>query len=66
MKVGDKAKVEIPSLHNKQFEATVTQIAWFSNDMNVSSPSYYNVEMSIPNPNLDLKPGFKAVVRFGK
>lgn len=34
--------------------------------MNVSSPSYYNVEMSIPNPNLDLKPGFKAVVRFGK
>lgn len=66
VKVGDKAKVEIPSLHNKQFEATVTQIAWFSNDMNVSSPSYYNVEMSIPNPNLDLKPGFKAVVRFGK
>lgn len=66
VKVGDKANVEIPSLRNKQFEATVTQIAWFSNDMNVASPSYYNVQMSIPNPNLDLKPGFKAVVRFGK
>lgn len=66
VKVGDKANVEIPSLRNKKFEATVTQIAWFSNDMNVASPSYYNVQMSIPNPNLDLKPGFKAVVRFGK
>lgn len=66
IKVGDRASVEIPSLGNKKYEATVTEIAWVSNDMNVSTASYYNVELSIPNPQLELKPGFKAVVRFGK
>ena len=33
--------------------------------MNVANPSYYTVEITVPNPDLELKPGFKAVVRFG-
>ena len=37
---------------------------WLSTDMNVANPSYYNVELTVPNPDLILKPGFKAVVRF--
>ncbi len=64
LKVGDKATVEIPSLNNKAFEATVTEISWASSQMDVSQASYFNVELTIPNPNLELKPGFKAVVRF--
>lgn len=62
--LGDKAIVEIPSLGNRQFTGTVNEISWLSNDMNVANPSYYNVELSVPNPDLVLKPGFKAVVRF--
>ncbi|MDD4700871.1 MAG: efflux RND transporter periplasmic adaptor subunit [Desulfovibrio sp.] len=62
---GDKVEVEIPSLNNKVFPGKVTEISWVSNDMSVANPSYYTVEVTVPNPNLELKPGFKAVVRFG-
>ena len=64
LSVGDEATVEIPSLGNKTFKATISEIAWASNDMDVSRASYFNVELIIPNPDLELKPGFKAVVRF--
>ena len=64
IKEGDTATVEIPSLSDKKFSATVSEIAWVSNDMNVANPSYYTVELTVPNPDLELKPGFKAVVRF--
>lgn len=63
---GDMASVEIPSLENKKFPGKVSEISWASSDMNVASPSYYTVELTVPNPDLELKPGFKAVVRFGK
>ncbi|MDR1857311.1 MAG: efflux RND transporter periplasmic adaptor subunit [Desulfovibrio sp.] len=64
IKQGDKAEVEIPSLDNRRFTATVNEISWVSSDMNVSNPSYYTVELIVPNPDLLLKPGFKAVVYF--
>ncbi len=61
---GKTARVEIPSLNNKKFEAKVTEISWVSNDMNVDKPSYFTVNLMVPNPAFELKPGFKAVVRF--
>lgn len=64
IRVGDTANVEIPSLANRQFKGTVSEISWISTDMNVANPSYYTVELTVPNPELVLKPGFKAVVRF--
>lgn len=64
IKAGDSVEVEIPSLNNRKFAGTVNEISWVSNDMSVSNPSYYSVEITVPNPNLELKPGFKAVVRF--
>ncbi len=62
--VGDKAEVAISSLRDKVFAATVSEISWTANDMSVSNPSYYKVELRVPNPNFELKPGYKAVVRF--
>lgn len=64
IKVGDSVDVEIPSLNNRKFTGTVGEIAWSSNDMNVGNPSYYMVEITVPNPDLVMKPGFKAVARF--
>jgi multidrug efflux pump subunit AcrA (membrane-fusion protein) len=64
IKAGDSVEVEIPSLSNRKFAGTVNEISWVSSDMSVSNPSYYSVEITVPNPNLELKPGFKAVVRF--
>lgn len=66
IKVGDTAVVQIPSLRDKEFSARVAKIAWTSNDMNVANPSFYTVELTVPNPDLELKPGFKAVVHFGR
>ncbi len=64
LKVGDTATIEVPSLDNKNFTATITKIDWLSNQMGVSEASYFNVELTVPNPDLEMKPGFKAVVRF--
>ncbi|MBQ9406597.1 MAG: efflux RND transporter periplasmic adaptor subunit [Desulfovibrio sp.] len=64
IKEGDAVEVEIPSLHDKEVQGTVNEISWISTDMNVANPSYYTVEVTVPNPSLELKPGFKAVVRF--
>ncbi|MBE6442874.1 MAG: HlyD family efflux transporter periplasmic adaptor subunit [Desulfovibrio desulfuricans] len=64
IKEGDAVEVELPSLNDRKFHGTVNEISWISNDMNVSNPSYYTVEVTVPNPDLELKPGFKAVVRF--
>lgn len=64
--VGDVATVQIPSLQDKEFMASVSEISWASTDMNVGNPSYYTVELTVPNPTLELKPGFKAIVLFKK
>ena len=64
IKVGDAAEVEIPSLGKRSFKGVVNEISWLSTDMSVANPSYYTVELTVPNPDLILKPGFKAVVRF--
>lgn len=66
IKEGDIAMVQIPSLQDREFSAKVSKIAWTSGDMNVGNPSFYTVELTVPNPTLELKPGFKAVVHFNK
>lgn len=64
IKIGDTAEVEIPSLGKQSFKGIVDEISWISTDMDVANPSYYTVEVTVPNPDLILKPGFKAIVRF--
>lgn len=64
IKIGDEAEIEIPSLGNQVFKGKVTEISWTSTDMNVANPSYYMVELTVPNHELLMKPGFKAVARF--
>ncbi len=66
IKVGNEAIVTIPSLQDKAFKATVSQISWTSSDLKVEAASYFTVQLTIPNPGLELKPGFKAVVQFAK
>ncbi|MBD5608513.1 MAG: efflux RND transporter periplasmic adaptor subunit [Desulfovibrio sp.] len=64
IEVGDPVTVEAPALKNRKFKGIVSEISWISNDLNVANPSYYTVEVTVPNPDLALKPGFKAVVSF--
>ncbi len=62
MHLGDKATVTISSIPDTTFEATLDRISWAPVDPGLGKPSYYPVELSVPNPDLLLKEGYKTKV----
>ncbi len=62
--VGDTAKVVIPSLGNRELEATIVQIDRSPLDLGQDRPSYYAVELQTANSDLTLRQGFKASIFF--
>jgi multidrug efflux pump subunit AcrA (membrane-fusion protein) len=60
IKVGDKAEVTLDSLPGREFQGTVSRVSWSSNSTSLEQPSYYEVEIKVPNPDLALKEGLKA------
>jgi multidrug efflux pump subunit AcrA (membrane-fusion protein) len=60
IKPGQDAKVILESLPGQQFPAKVSRVAWASLTPGLDQPSYYDVEMTVPNPQLLLKEGLKA------
>lgn len=62
MQLGDKATVTVASIPNKTFQATLERISWAPVDPGLGKPSYYPVELSVPNPDLLLKEGYKTKV----
>lgn len=64
LSVGDKAKIVIPSLGDRQMEATIVQIDRSPVDMGLDRPSYYAVELHTPNTDLSLRQGFKTTIYF--
>ena len=66
VKIGQKAEVTLDALPGKKFQATVSRVAWSSIATGPDQPAYYEVELKIPNPDLDLKEGLKARVVLRK
>lgn len=64
IKSGDPAEVSLESLPGRVFNATVRPIPWVPLQTSLTQPSYYEVELSVPNPDLLIKEGFKAQVTF--
>ena len=64
LKVGDSAVVRIPSLQDREYAGKIMQIAWTPQALQTDTPSFYNVQLEVPNDDLVLKQGFKALVRF--
>ena len=62
VKIGQKADVTLDALPGKKFQATVSRVAWSSIATGPEQPAYYEVELKVPNPDLDLKEGLKARV----
>jgi hypothetical protein len=54
----------VPSLGNREFEATIVHIDKSPQDLALDRPTYYGVELKVPNPDLSLRQGFKAVITF--
>ena len=64
LREGDSAIVRVPSLQDREYTGKVMQIAWTPQSLQPDAPSFYSVQLEVPNNDLALKQGFKALVRF--
>lgn len=62
LKEGEAAVVTFDSIPGKKFEAKVSRIPWAPIPAALQQPSYYDVELTIPNPSLELKEGLKGQI----
>lgn len=62
LKLGDQAKVNFDSMPGKEFLATVSRIPWAPLPTALQQPSYYEIELTLPNADYSLKEGLKAQV----
>jgi multidrug efflux pump subunit AcrA (membrane-fusion protein) len=60
IKVGDRAEVTLTSLPGRKFAAVVSRISWSPITSKIDQPSYYEVELKVPNPDLALREGLKV------
>jgi multidrug efflux pump subunit AcrA (membrane-fusion protein) len=66
IKVGDPAEVTLDALPGRKFQGKVSRLSWSSNTTGLEQPSYYDVEITVPNPDLALKDGLKARIVLHK
>lgn len=62
LKEGEAATVTFDSIPGKKFSASVSRIPWAPIPSALQQPSYYDVELTIPNPTLELKEGLKGQI----
>ena len=62
------ATVTFDSIPGKKYAASVSRIPWAPIPAALQQPSYYDVELTIPNPGLELKEGLKGqiIIQPGK
>jgi multidrug efflux pump subunit AcrA (membrane-fusion protein) len=66
VKIGQAAEVTLDALPGRKFQARVSRVAWSSIATGPDQPAYYEIELKVPNPDLDLKEGLKARVVLRK
>ncbi|MEW6265463.1 MAG: efflux RND transporter periplasmic adaptor subunit [Thermodesulfobacteriota bacterium] len=64
MKIGDKAEFTVDSLPGHKYTGQVSRIAWSPTNPQWEQPSYYEVELTVTNPDLTLKEGLRCQVTF--
>jgi len=62
LNLGDQATVVFDSIPGKEFKATVSRIPWAPLPTALQQPSYYEIELTLPNADYALKEGLKAQV----
>ena len=66
IKLGETAAVTLESLPGRKFQGEVSRISWASLTPGLEQPAYYEVELKVPNPEMELKDGLKAQIVFRK
>lgn len=64
LQIGDQVHFFPDSIPDKSFTATISSIHWTPASYNPNEPSYYQVEMTVPNPDLLLRDGFKGRIEY--
>lgn len=62
--VGSRARIVIESLAGHEFTAQVKSIDWSPTVLSLERPSYYTVELVVPNPQLRIKEGMNCKIIF--
>jgi multidrug efflux pump subunit AcrA (membrane-fusion protein) len=62
LKEGQPAVVTFDSLPGKKYAAAVSRIPWAPMPAALQQPSYYEIELTIPNPEAELKEGLKGQI----
>jgi multidrug efflux pump subunit AcrA (membrane-fusion protein) len=66
VRIGQPAEVTLDALPGKKFQAKVSRISWSAITTGPDQPAYYEVELQVPNPDLDLLEGLKARIVLRK
>lgn len=64
--LGDEADFSLESIPDLTFRAKISRISWSSLTPMVDSPSYYEVELEVPNPEYVLREGLRGRIVFRK
>jgi len=62
LSLGDKAEISLESLPGRRFDALVSRTSWTALTPALEQPSYYEIELTVPNADLVLKDGLKGRV----
>jgi hypothetical protein len=66
LSLGDKAEISLESLPGLRFDALVSRTSWTALTPALEQPSYYEIELTVPNADLVLKDGLKGCVVIPK
>lgn len=62
--VGMRAEVELESLPGRVFESRVSRVSMIPSDSRPGQPSYYELELTLPNPDFLLREGLTGRARI--
>jgi len=60
LSLGDRAEITLESLPEEKLEGVISRISWTSVTPNLDQPSFYEVELTVPNPRLSIRDGLKG------
>ncbi|WP_319543142.1 HlyD family efflux transporter periplasmic adaptor subunit [uncultured Pseudodesulfovibrio sp.] len=66
LKIGDEAEVLLEYGADRVLKAMIKSIGWMPVNQSIDAPSYYTVELEIPNPDAALREGYMVRVMFPK
>ncbi len=61
---GDRAEITLESIPERVFLGTVERLSWLSSTTGVEQPSYFEMQLSLPNHDLALIDGMKGEIAF--